>query len=167
MYRKFGKRLFDLAMTVPVLILLSPVIAALALLVRLKLGSPVLFRQRRPGLYGRPFTIYKFRTMSTARDMAGKLLPDEQRIAAFVHFRKPLTVERGDFPRRCYPDPIQRVGRRCDYDNRSCGRTGAGQCADPGVGALLRYEDQTRTACLAQGPAHLPRYGLRARSKWP
>jgi sugar transferase EpsL len=83
MYCKLGKRLIDLAITVPVLILLSPVMAALALLVRLKLGSPVLFRQQRPGIYGQPFTIYKFRTMSTACDATGKLLPDEQRITAF------------------------------------------------------------------------------------
>jgi sugar transferase EpsL len=83
MYRKFGKRLFDLAVTVPVLILLSPVIAVVALLVRLMLGSPVLFRQQRPGLNGRPFTIYKFRSMATADDAAGRSLPDDQRITAF------------------------------------------------------------------------------------
>jgi lipopolysaccharide/colanic/teichoic acid biosynthesis glycosyltransferase len=80
MYCKSGKRLLDLGITVPVLILLSPVIAAVALLVRLKLGSPVLFRQQHPGLYGRPFIIYKFRSMAPARDAAGKLLPDEQRM---------------------------------------------------------------------------------------
>jgi sugar transferase EpsL len=80
MYRKFGKRLLDLAITVPLLILLSPVIAAVALLVGLKLGWPVLFRQQRPGLYGRPFIIYKFRSMTMAHDAAGKLLPDEQRM---------------------------------------------------------------------------------------
>jgi sugar transferase EpsL len=83
MYCKFGKRLLDLAITIPVLILSSPVLAAVALLVRLKLGSPVLFRQQRPGLHGRPFTIYKFRTMTTAHDANGKLLPDEQRITSF------------------------------------------------------------------------------------
>jgi lipopolysaccharide/colanic/teichoic acid biosynthesis glycosyltransferase len=83
MYCKFGKRLLDLAITIPVLILSSPVIAAVALLVRLQLGSPVLFRQQRPGLHGRPFTIYKFRTMTTAHDANGKLLPDEQRITSF------------------------------------------------------------------------------------
>src|SRR5260370_37264157 len=82
MYRKFGNWLFDLAIAVPALIVFSPLIAALALLVRLKLGAPVLFRQQRPGLHGRPFTIYKFRTMSTACDAAGKPLPDEQRINA-------------------------------------------------------------------------------------
>jgi sugar transferase EpsL len=83
MYFKIGKRLLDLAITIPVLLLFSPVLAALALLVRLKLGSPMLFRQQRPGLYGRPFTIYKFRSMTTAYDAAGKLLPDEERSTAF------------------------------------------------------------------------------------
>jgi sugar transferase EpsL len=82
MYSKFGKRLLDLAFTVPTLILLAPVIAAVALLVRIKLGSPVLFRQQRPGLGGSPFMI-KFRTMTSARDADGKLLPDEQRITPF------------------------------------------------------------------------------------
>ena len=71
------------AITVPMLILLSPVIAAVAVLVWLKLGSPMLFRQQRPGLDGTPFTIFKFRTMTNARDVEGELLPDEQRITAF------------------------------------------------------------------------------------
>ncbi len=83
MYRNFGKRLLDLAITVPMLVLLSPVIAAVALLVRLKLGSPVVFRQQRPGHEGTPFTILKFRTMTNARDVNGSLLLDEQRITAF------------------------------------------------------------------------------------
>jgi sugar transferase EpsL len=83
MYRNFGKRLLDLAITIPVLILLSPVIAVVAVLVRLKLGSPVLFRQQRPGLEGTPLTILKFRTMTTARDVEGEFLPDERRITPF------------------------------------------------------------------------------------
>jgi sugar transferase EpsL len=83
MYSMFGKRLLDLALTVLALILLSPVIVAVALLVRVKLGSPVLFRQQRPGLGGSPFMMLKFRTMTGARDADGKLLPDEQRITAF------------------------------------------------------------------------------------
>jgi sugar transferase EpsL len=82
-YWRFGKRLFDLALTVPALLLLSPVMAAVALLVRLKLGSPVLFRQQRPGIDGRPFILLKFRTMTNARDASGELLPDEQRITRF------------------------------------------------------------------------------------
>jgi len=80
MYRKFGKRLLDLALTIPALILLTPWFALLALMVRLKLGSPVLFRQQRPGLHGQPFTLLKFRTMSNACDAQGILLPDAERL---------------------------------------------------------------------------------------
>jgi sugar transferase EpsL len=83
MYNKFGKRLLDLVVTAVALILLSPLLAAIALLVRLKLGSPVLFRQQRPGLGGKPFTILKFRSMNDARDSGGRPLPDWQRVTAF------------------------------------------------------------------------------------
>ena len=71
MYHAFGKRYLDLALVIPALILLSPLLALLVLLVRLKLGSPVLFRQQRPGLHGRSFTIFKFRTMTDERDAQG------------------------------------------------------------------------------------------------
>lgn len=67
-YFRRGKRLFDLALTLPGLVVLSPLLAFIALMVRAKLGSPVLFRQVRPGLSGRPFTLCKFRTMTDARD---------------------------------------------------------------------------------------------------
>ena len=60
-----SKRLLDLVLTVPVLILLAPFFLLIAILVHLKLGRPVLFRQQRPGLHGKPFTIYKFRTIWT------------------------------------------------------------------------------------------------------
>jgi sugar transferase EpsL len=83
MYNKFGKRLLDLVVTAVALILLSPLLAAIALLVRLKLGSPVLFRQQRPGLGGKPFTILKFRSMNDARDSGGRPLPDSERVTAF------------------------------------------------------------------------------------
>ena len=79
-YRYCGKRVLDLALTLPVLIILSPLLALIALLVRVRLGSPVLFRQQRPGLHGRPFTILKFRTMTDARDANGQLLPDAERL---------------------------------------------------------------------------------------
>jgi lipopolysaccharide/colanic/teichoic acid biosynthesis glycosyltransferase len=72
LYSRFGKRLLDLALTVPALLLLSPVMALVALLVRLKLGSPVLFRHQRPGIDGRPFILLKFRTMTDARDANGE-----------------------------------------------------------------------------------------------
>ena len=93
MYRTFGKRLLDLAIAIPALILLSPVLAFLALLVRLRLGSPVLFRQQRPGLQGRPFTLIKFRTMTDARDTRGNLLPDADRLTPFGQFLRSASLD--------------------------------------------------------------------------
>ena len=83
MHHLFRKRFFDLALTIPALLLLAPVLLVVALLVRVRLGAPVLFRQARPGLGGRPFTLLKFRTMTDARDDAGALLPDEKRVHPF------------------------------------------------------------------------------------
>ena len=77
------KRMFDLAVTIPAVIVLAPVMAVVALLVRLKLGSPVIFWQQRPGLGGRPFMLLKFRTMTDARGADGGLLPDAQRMTPF------------------------------------------------------------------------------------
>ncbi len=80
MYKRTFKRVFDLVVTIPALIALSPLMALIALIVRVCLGSPVLFRQQRPGLHGRPFTLYKFRTMTDKRDAEGQLLPDAERL---------------------------------------------------------------------------------------
>ncbi|MFZ5919270.1 MAG: sugar transferase [Chloroflexota bacterium] len=93
MYSTSLKRLFDLALTVLSLIVLTPLLALLALLVRIKLGAPVLFCQQRPGLHGRPFTLYKFRTMTDARDAGGKLLPDAQRLTAFGRFLRSYSLD--------------------------------------------------------------------------
>ena len=71
-----SKRLLDLLLTIPGLVLLSPVLALTAVLVRVYHGSPVFFRQLRPGYQGKPFHVIKFRTMSDARDPQGNLLPD-------------------------------------------------------------------------------------------
>lgn len=76
------KRVFDLIVAMVILSLAWPIILITAVLVRVNLGSPVLFRQQRPGLHGRPFYIYKFRTMSQARDERGELLPDANRMTA-------------------------------------------------------------------------------------
>ena len=65
------------------LVLFSPLMLAIAIVVRLRLGGPVLFSQRRPGLHGRPFQLVKFRTMTQCRDGDGALLPDEQRLTSF------------------------------------------------------------------------------------
>lgn len=74
------KRLFDFFLALFLFFAFSPVMGVTALLVRLKLGTPVLFCQERPGLYGKPFRLYKFRTMSDKRDENGNPLPDEMRL---------------------------------------------------------------------------------------
>jgi sugar transferase EpsL len=91
--RYFVKRLFDIISSAAGLIAFSPLLAALAVLVRLKLGAPVLFRQQRPGLGGKSFVIYKFRTMTVQRDAAGNLLPDEQRLPAFGRFLRSTSFD--------------------------------------------------------------------------
>ena len=92
-YSRSGKRLFDLALTIPGIIVISPVLAAIALLVRMKLGSPVLFCQVRPGVHGKPFTIYKFRTMTDERDADGNLLPDGERLTRFGKFLRASSLD--------------------------------------------------------------------------
>jgi sugar transferase EpsL len=77
------KRIIDLVVATLLLIILSPVVFLITLLVRLTLGAPVLFRQTRPGFQGKPFVIYKFRTMTGEVDAGGKLLPDERRLTRF------------------------------------------------------------------------------------
>ncbi len=79
-YARGGKRVLDVAVASAALVASWPVMAAVALAVRSRLGSPVLFRQQRPGLHGRPFTISKFRTMTDARDQHGQLLGDGARL---------------------------------------------------------------------------------------
>lgn len=77
------KRLFDLTATILGLLLIWPIFLVLTLLVRIKLGSPVFFYQQRPGLHGRPFMMFKFRTMTDERDADGNLLPDNYRLTSF------------------------------------------------------------------------------------
>lgn len=83
MYKRFVKRLLDIVLSGAALVILSPVIAILALLVRIKLGSPVIFKQERPGYRTRIFTLKKFRTMTDERDEQGNLLPDAKRLTGF------------------------------------------------------------------------------------
>ena len=82
-YEKYIKRPQDFCCAFAAVIVLSPVMAITALLVRIKLGAPVLFRQQRPGLNGEIFTLYKFRTMADEKNREGKLLPDEDRLTSF------------------------------------------------------------------------------------
>ncbi len=83
MYKKYVKRWIDFFVSLVAIILLSPVFLILAVLVRIKLGSPVIFRQERPGKDEKIFCMYKFRTMTDERDADGNLLPDEKRLPAF------------------------------------------------------------------------------------
>jgi sugar transferase EpsL len=83
LYPRFGKRLLDITLSVPALIVGAPVIAIVAVLVRIKLGSPVIFRQQRPGLHERPFTILKFRTMLNEQDRDGQPLTEMERHTSF------------------------------------------------------------------------------------
>jgi len=91
-----AKRLFDILFSLGWLVGFAPLLLVVALLVRLKLGSPVLFIQERPGLRGRPFRMIKFRTMTDQRGPDGELLPDEVRLTAFGKFLRATTLD--EFP---------------------------------------------------------------------
>ena len=87
------KRAFDLILTIPALVVLSPFLVILAILVAILLGSPVLFRQKRPGWNGRPFWLLKFRTMTDCRDDNGALLPDALRLTPFGRFLRATSLD--------------------------------------------------------------------------
>jgi len=87
------KRVTDITASATALALLCPILAILALAVRLRLGSPVLFGQTRPGLFGRPFRLVKFRTMTDARDSAGRLRSDAERLTPFGRFLRACSLD--------------------------------------------------------------------------
>lgn len=92
-YRRRGKRWLDLALALPALLGLSPFLLVLALLVRIRLGPPVLFRQERVGQNERVFRLNKFRTMTSARDEQGRLLPDAERLTPFGLFLRRWSLD--------------------------------------------------------------------------
>lgn len=83
MYEKYFKRILDFILSLIAIIILSPVLLIVAVLVRIKLGSPVIFKQQRPGKDEKIFTLYKFRTMTDKKDENGNLLPDSERLTKF------------------------------------------------------------------------------------
>lgn len=87
------KRLFDVVASAVALVVLSPLIVVVAVLVALKLGRPVLFTQERPGRIGRPFTMYKFRTMTSATGPDGRLLPDADRLTSFGRLLRSTSLD--------------------------------------------------------------------------
>lgn len=87
------KRGMDIGGALIGLVLFLPILLSIALLVRIKHGPPVLFRQQRPGLHGRPFTLYKFRTMTDARNADGSLLPEAERLTNFGRFLRRTSLD--------------------------------------------------------------------------
>lgn len=83
----------DFILSLIALIVLSPVIVIIAILVRVKLGSPIIFKQQRPGLNEKIFTMYKFRTMTDERDANGELLPDSERLTKFGKFLRSTSLD--------------------------------------------------------------------------
>jgi sugar transferase EpsL len=89
----FSKRLFDMIFSLLAILLLSPILLLIAILVRLFLGSPILFTQQRPGYRGRAFFIYKFRTMNDRRNSSGNLLPDDGRLTPLGQFLRAFSLD--------------------------------------------------------------------------
>jgi len=92
-YRRYFKRPLDFVLSLGAIIILSPILLLIALLVRIKLGSPVIFKQQRPGMNEKIFTLYKFRTMTDERDEKGELLPDEMRLTNFGKFLRASSLD--------------------------------------------------------------------------
>ncbi len=90
---RHGKRFFDLLLTLPGILCISPLILLTALLVRIKIGKPIFFIQERPGLHGKPFRMYKFRTMSNDLDNKGNLLPEKKRLLPLGHFLRATSLD--------------------------------------------------------------------------
>lgn len=92
-YSRVGKRTIDILLSYVALIVLSPILVVLTLVIRLRLGAPVFFRQERPGIHGQPFTLLKFRTMIDAHDAQGNPLPDNQRLTSLGHILRRTSLD--------------------------------------------------------------------------
>ena len=152
-YTVFFKRFLDILISALVLLLLSPLYAALAIAVRINLGNPVLFKQKRPGKDGKIFCLYKFRTMTDARDENGALLPDAIRLTKFGKFLRAASLDelpeffnvlKGDMsligPRPLLVQylPLYSETQRHRHDVRP-GLTGLAQCSGRN---LLSWEER-------------------------
>ena len=93
MYAKYFKRMLDFILSLIALIILSPILLIVAILVRIKLGSPIIFKQQRPGKDEKIFTLYKFRTMTDNKDENGNLLPDSERLTKFGKFLRSTSLD--------------------------------------------------------------------------
>ena len=93
MYAKYIKRILDLILSLMALIVLMPLMIIIGILVRINLGSPIIFKQKRPGKNEKIFTLYKFKTMTDKRDIDGNLLPDEYRLTKFGKFLRSTSLD--------------------------------------------------------------------------
>lgn len=93
LYRKYFKRPLDFLLSLIAIIILSPLLLGVAILVKVKLGGPIIFKQMRPGLNEKTFTLYKFRTMTDEKDANGELLPDENRLTQFGKFLRSTSID--------------------------------------------------------------------------
>jgi sugar transferase EpsL len=88
-----SKQILDLSLTIPGLLILSPILFVISVFVAISYGTPIIFRQQRPGHYGKPFWVYKFRTMTNARDADNHLLPDSKRITRLGQFLRSYSLD--------------------------------------------------------------------------
>lgn len=93
MYAKYIKRILDFVLSLAALVVLSPILLITAILVKFKLGSPIIFKQQRPGKNEKIFTLYKFRTMTDKKDENGNFLPDSERLTKFGKFLRSTSLD--------------------------------------------------------------------------
>lgn len=92
-YKLFFKRFYDIVLSAFALVILSPIFLFLSIIIKINLGSPVIFKQIRPGKNGKLFVLHKFRTMTNAKDSQGNLLPDDQRLTSFGKFLRSTSLD--------------------------------------------------------------------------
>ena len=114
-YEKHVKLYQDIFLAIDALIVLSPILLVIAFIVRIKLGSPVIFKQQRAGKHGKPFYIYKFRSMSDLKDSDGNLLPDDQRLGKFGKILRSTSLDELPSFWNVIRGEISLVGPRCLY----------------------------------------------------
>jgi sugar transferase EpsL len=119
LYSKYGKRCFDLALTIPGVLIIFPALVLLALLPRIRPGRPVPFNQARPGLHGKPFTLYKFRTMTDAMDEKGSLLPDAKRLTRLGRFLRMASLDELPELWNVLRGDMSLVGPRAPFDEEA------------------------------------------------
>ncbi|MGQ9928056.1 MAG: sugar transferase [Chloroflexaceae bacterium] len=166
MYRRFGKRLFDLILVVPALIVLAPFMLVIAVLIWKQMGRPIIFTQERAGLHGKPFRIFKFRTMTNACDAEGRLLPDYERITPLGRFLRSTSLDELPQLWNVLRGEMSLIGPRpllVRYLNRYTPEQNRRHEVKPGLTglpALFGRNDQDWEAILAQDVEYVDRLSL-------